>query len=133
MQQGALTMFSRSRPTGVTIIATLMLIGALLSLCGGLTALIGAPFNILQLDIGGLFADSFSALFAIVLAVANLILASGLFNLQKWAYWITVLIQGLAVVNGLRGGSWGLFSMIIPLIVVAYLLLDQRVRAAFRT
>ncbi len=123
------------RPTGVTIIASLMLIGALFALCGGLFKLgIIAPANVFQFDFRGLFVDSFSAIFAIVLAVANLILAGGMFNLAKWAYWITVFVQGLAVLNAMRGGIGGLFTVgLIPLIVVAYLLLDRNVRNAFRT
>lgn len=124
---------NRTRPLGVTIIASVVLIMGLFGLCGGVTGLLGASFNILQLDIKGLFSDSFRALLTIILSLAYFAVAFGLFNLAKWAFWVTVLVQGLAVLNGLQGGFFGLFSVIIPLCVVAYLLLNSNVRNAFRT
>lgn len=123
----------RTRPLGVTIIGALLLVGAIFGLCGGVFKLIGSPLNILQFDISGLFVDSFTAIVAIVLSLANIALAFGLFGLVRWAYWVTLIVQGLHVLNGLRVGNGLIFGAgIIPVIIVIYLLVDGNVRRAFR-
>lgn len=121
-----------SRPLGVTIIASLVLLGAVFGLCGGLTHLGIAPLNALRLDIFGIFTDAFDAVITIVLSLASLAVAFGLFNLAGWAFWVTVVVEGFHVLNGLAHGR-GVIGLIIPIAILAYLLLDRNVRNAFRT
>src|SRR5512136_930619 len=79
------------RPTGITIIAVLMFIGGALSVIGALTAF-GA----------GLAG---SGIWSLVIGVADLVLAWGLWTLKPWA-WMGAL--------GLLG--FGALSVIIQLI-----------------
>jgi hypothetical protein len=99
-----------NRPLGITIIAGLMGLGAILSLCGNLAGLGFAPLQVF--GSGG--------------------------TLKPWAFWGAVLVQVLNLFNGGWGAIMGArgFSCginLIPLIILAYLFLDKDVRAAFRT
>jgi hypothetical protein len=125
------------RPLGITIIAVLMLITALFGLCGGITHFVGAPFAIFNSGLGGVFGNATQALFGILLAIANIILAGGLLNTARWAYYATLVIEILALVNGAAFGGIGVprafcGAYIIPLIVIIYMLVDSNVRRAFR-
>jgi hypothetical protein len=130
---------TRTRPLGITIIATVLGFFALLSLCGSLTSLGFAPFAIFSdAGFGGMFSQGFGALFGLILAVAQLLLVVGLWTLQPWAFWATVIVEVLALFNGGFGVTQGLRGAlcginIIPLLVLAYLFLDKDVRRAFRT
>ena len=116
----------RKRPLGITIIAIIVAIYGILSIIGGL-ALLGASAT--------------AAIIAIVIGVLQLVLAWGLWTLQRWAFWATVIIEVLAVINGVLamtgnstvGRAPGIFGIIIALIVLIYLFADRNVRAAFRT
>ena len=75
-----------------------------------------------------------------ILAVLELVLAWGLWTLQTWAFWATVAIEVLSIINSLFGltqRNTSLFatlvSLIIPVIILIYLFADRNVRAAFRT
>jgi uncharacterized membrane protein (DUF2068 family) len=77
----------------------------------------------------------------LILAIIELVLAWGLWTLQRWAFWATVIIAILEIIDGLfglsRGGGAGMFAVIvdivIPVIVLIYMFADRNVRAAFRT
>ncbi len=128
-----------SRPLGITIIAGLMGLFAFLGLCGSLTGLGLSPFAIFgEGGLGAMFSAGFSSIFGLVLSVGGLYVAWGLWTLQPWAFWATVIIEvlnllngGLAFSGGLRGAVCGV--NIIPLLILAYLFLDGNVRRAFRT
>jgi len=127
-----------NRPLGITIIAGLMGLGAILALCGSIAGLGFAPLKVFS-D-GGLGASlgaTISSVVGLVLALGNLILAWGLWTLKPWAFWGAVLAQVLNLFNGGWGfilGGRGLSCGVnlIPLIVLAYLFLDKNVREAFR-
>lgn len=128
-----------SRPLGITIIAGLTGLFAILGLCGSLAGLGFAPFAIFgHGGFGAMFSQGFSALFGLILSLGSLCIAWGLWTLQPWAFWATVVIQvlnllngGLTYSSGLRGLACGI--NIIPLLILAYLFLDKNVRSAFRT
>jgi hypothetical protein len=122
------------RPLGITIIAILMFISAVIEIIGGLTSVIGNPPT-------GTASDVLLGWFPLVLGVVTLIMAWGLWTLKPWAYWGTLVVEivnilihffgflglpkthsALAVVSG----------GIISIIIVIYLLVDRHVRRAFQ-
>ena len=121
-------MTRRSRPLGITIIAIIMAIQGILGLIGGIMLLVsGAGPGAMGLGI-----------FTLILGVLYLILAWGLWTLQAWAFWTTVVIEVIALINGILGlisgqTGVGILSIVLPLIILIYLFADRNVRAAFRT
>lgn len=114
---------SRSRPLGITIIAIIAAIHGVIAIIGGLT-LMGVSMA--------------PAVIALVLGVLELVLAWGLWTLQKWAFWAMVVLEVLVVLNSLFAFSQqmipgGVVDLVIALIVLIYLFADRNVRAAFRT
>lgn len=78
------------------------------------------------------------ALFILILGILELILAWGLWPLQSWAYWVTVILVVLALLNGMfaltQGAvATGVVAIVIALIILIYLFADTNVRLAFRT
>jgi len=126
------------RPLGVTIIAALMVITAIFAVCGGLVKLGAAPLGFFTDGFGGVFSDAGGGIISIVLAILNLVLAFGLFGLQRWAYFATIIVVIAQVLLGVTGigvpriGIFGLLSNIFPIIALIYMLLDGNVRRAFR-
>ncbi len=114
---------SRTRPLGITIIAIIVAIYGVIGIISGIT-LLGVSMT--------------SAVITVVLGVLELVLAWGLWTLQKWAFWATVVIEVLALLNGIfaftqRIIPGGITNIVIALIILIYLFADPNVRAAFRT
>ncbi|HLX40778.1 MAG TPA: DUF2127 domain-containing protein [Ktedonobacteraceae bacterium] len=113
----------RSRPLGITIIAIIMAVFGILGIIAGI----------------GLLSFSASLGFiTIIMGVLQVILAWGLWTLRPWAYWATVILEVLALLNAIFALSTGvpgqgIFGMVIALIILIYLFADPNVRAAFRT
>lgn len=127
-----------TRPTGVTILAVLALIGGLLglfaalgllgvgALSGALGGGIGVVFGVLTIVIG---------VFTLISAVLSLAFAYGAWNLRPWAWLLGVISQGLniltVVVNLIGGANLGsqLFSLAISGAILYYLFTPQIKRA----
>ena len=120
----------RNRPIGVTIIALLLGIQAIFGICIGVVTMIGGLGSTL----------SFLGIIATVLGLIELFFAWGLWTLRRWAFWATVIIELLSLVNS----ALSLFQpranvgviigyMILPIVILLYFLVDSNVRAAFRT
>jgi hypothetical protein len=128
-----------NRPLGITIIAFLIGLFALLSLCGNLAGLGFAPLKLFgEGGLGASLGATISSVIGLVLAVGSLMVAWGLWTLRPWAFWATVIIEVLNLFNGgwgLTMGAHGFFCglNLIPLLILAYLFLDKNVRLAFRT
>jgi FtsH-binding integral membrane protein len=121
----------RPRPIGVTIIAILMGIQGLFLLFVGIFALFGAFVP----GVGGAFV--FLAILTLLLGLLILYFASSLWTLKRWAFWATVIIEIINVVEGLvalfSGRGWvNVPGLIISAIILIYFLADSNVRAAFR-
>ena len=114
--------FSRMRPLGVTIIAILVAVGGVFTIINGLLLLGISPGY---------------TIFALVLGVLSFVLAWGLWTLKPWAFWLTVVLQVIGLVQAILGLTQGqgnsVISLIFPIVVLIYLLWDRNVRAAFRT
>jgi hypothetical protein len=129
--------YERSRPLGITIIAAILGISALLAL----VILILGLTHVSTLGIGNQVgpAASLVLLIALILGLFEVSLAWGLWTLRPWAYWTTVVVEAIRFIVALytvfflqRVLISGIIGLIIPVIVLVYLFADTSVRAAFR-
>jgi hypothetical protein len=122
------------RPFGVTILAILMFISAVIEIIGGLTSVIGNTPT-------GTASDVLLGWFPLVLGVVTLILAWGLWTLKPWAYWGTLVVEIVNILIHFFGflglpkthSALAVISGgVISIIIVIYLLIDRNVRRAFQ-
>jgi len=132
---------TKTRPTGVTVLAVLSIISGVLSLLGGFGALLLGGLA----TVGGAAQGNADAaalgIVAVVIAVTllitgalSLVVAYGLWTLRGWA-WITAIVLqviGLAMngFNLFQGSSGAVFSIAIA-VVVLYYLFRPNVKEAF--
>jgi len=130
--------YDNERPLGITIIAAVLGISAILAL----TVLILGLNRVSTLGLGeGMTsATSLALLGAIILGFFEVALAWGLWTLRPWSFWTTVVVEAIRLILGLyvifilrAAIISGILSMIIPLIILVYLFADPRVRQAFRS
>jgi uncharacterized membrane protein (DUF2068 family) len=111
---------TRSRPLGVTIIAIIVAIVGIFDIIAGILELV--------ILIG---------IVPLILGILALILAAGLWNLRSWAFWATVILAIINIINDIfdvtRSQGSHFVSIVLWVIVLVYMLLDRNVRAAFRT
>jgi len=122
-------MSSKQRPGGITILAVLLVIGGVLSILAGLGLMA------LSSTVAAGSGYTLFGLLTLVLGIIDLGLAVGLWTLQPWAYWGTIVIEVINIVLTLilMLGSYGssITSLIIPVIVVIYMFTNQNVKTAF--
>jgi uncharacterized membrane protein (DUF2068 family) len=119
------------RPTGVTILAILALIGGILGLVGGLF-LFGIASTFAVLGISGL--ATIVAIVLIVGGVLDLFLAYGAWNLRPWAWTLGIVAEIVAIVSQVLYIGNGLANSIIGIAIavgIIYYLYQPRVRRAF--
>ena len=125
----------RSRPFGVTIIAILLFISAVIGIIGGLTSVIGTTPT-------GTFSDVLLGWFPLAMSVIELVMAWGLWTVKPWAYWGTLIVEVVRILIhffgflGLPKNHSALAVVsggVISIIIVIYLLVDRHVRRAFQT
>lgn len=114
---------SRTRPLGITIIAIIVAIFGIVGIIGGIL-LMGSNVT--------------AGVITLILGILELVLAWGLWTLQRWAFWATVVLEILALLNGIfalaqRNISGGVIDIVLALIILIYLFADPNVRTAFRT
>lgn len=104
----------RYRPFGVTIIAILLAIAGVGSFLSGLTVLALIP--ILGIILAGIF---------FIIGLAYFAVAYGLWSGSSWAWLVTLILCGIAIIVGLGsiviGHVGSLFLIIINGIVIYYL------------
>lgn len=128
------------RPTGITILAVLALIGGVLGLFAalglfGLGALSGAALgNVGGFIFGGLAI--FIGLVTLVSAGLSLAFAYGAWYLKPWGWIMGIISQGISVlislINIINGGSF--FSQVINIAIagaIIYYLFTPEVKRAF--
>ncbi|HEY0755244.1 MAG TPA: DUF2127 domain-containing protein [Ktedonobacteraceae bacterium] len=113
----------RTRPLGITIIAIIAAVFGILGIIGGLL--------LLQ-------ASTILGVITVVFGLLEFVIAWGLWNLRTWAFWATVIVETLALLNGIFTFTQGratnaIIGIVIPLVILIYMFADRNVRAAFRT
>jgi hypothetical protein len=133
------------RPTGITVIAILYVLLAILSLLwsglvfgiGGLGTLVGGLFGAENLA-SSATVSAWAGFLGIIAAIVQFAIAIGLLSMKKWA-WILALI-GVAVtviqgIVGIFGGGpfafmCGILGLLVPAGILVYLLRPS-IREAF--
>jgi hypothetical protein len=95
---------TQHRPTGITIIAILMIIGGLILLFTGIAPLFLGP--LISLDSDGSsnalgFLITIGGLVLVALGIASLIVSLGLLKGKGWARTITLIISIIAIIFGI--------------------------------
>jgi len=133
------------RPTGITIIAILSILLAVLSLLwsglvfgvGGLSSLFAGVFGAESIAAFGV-STGWAGFLGIITAVVQLAVAFGLLAMKKWAWILALIGVALMVIQGVismfAGGVFGFMcgglALIIPVIILIYLL-RPTIRGAF--
>jgi hypothetical protein len=126
------------RPTGITIIAVLYIVLAVLSLLwsglvfgvGGLSSLFGGLFGADNVATFGT-TSAWSGFLGILTALVQIVVAIGLLSLKRWAWILALVSVALTVVQGIvgifGGGPFafmcGILGLAIPAGILIYLLL----------
>ena len=125
----------RKRPLGITIIAILLFISAIIEIIGGISSVIGNTPT-------GTMSDVLLGWFPLAMGVIELVLAWGLWTLKPWAYWGTLVVEIVNILIHFFGflglprthSALAVISGgIVSIIIVIYLLVDRNVRRAFQT
>jgi len=125
------------RPTGITILAILYIVLAIISLLwsglvfgvGGLSSLFGGLVGAENVAAFGV-SSGWGGFLGIITAVVQLIVGIGLLSMKKWAWILALIGVVLTVVQGVvsmfAGGVFGFMcgglALIIPVIILIYLL-----------
>jgi hypothetical protein len=133
------------RPTGITIIAVLYIVLAVLSLLwsglvfgvGGLSSLFGGLFGADNVAAFGT-SSSWSGFLGIITALVQIVVAIGLLSMKRWAWFLALVSVALTVVQGIvgifGGGPFafmcGILGLAIPVGILIYLL-RPGIRQAF--
>lgn len=123
---------TRRRPLGITIIAILLFIQAVIEIIVGIVALVG--ITVLS-PLAGLLIGWIP----LAIGILSFVLAWGLWTLKPWAYWATVVLEIVNILINLFSFGQpyhsiaGIFSGgIVSLIILIYMLVDRHVREAFQ-
>jgi uncharacterized membrane protein (DUF2068 family) len=120
-------MEQKKRPTGITILAILALIGGIFMVLAGILALTGSAFLATQGEGGVAVLAIIIGLIMLVAGVLNLVFAVGAWSLKPWAWTLGIIVQVIslvmAIVQGATSGNWGnqALSIIIAIIILYYL------------
>jgi hypothetical protein len=137
---------SKSRPTGVTIIAILNIISGIIMVVGGFG--LAAISSILptmttidpnaggQMAVAGLLGAGGVAIggILIILGIISFIVAWGLLKGKSWAWSVTIILSIISIVMGivsLVAGSFGSIVNIIIAGIIIYYLYRPHVKAFF--
>jgi hypothetical protein len=132
----------RSRPFGITILAFLLFVSGLLDLAVvllGLFAIHAGQLRFVPPPMPHVNQTSqvLAVALLIALSILPLLLARGLWNLKRWAYWGMVLLEGINVAIGVvdlvnhQPEQQTLLTLVVPVLILLYLLLDHNVHVAF--
>lgn len=98
---------AKNMPTALRVIQILLIIGALLSLIGGL---------------GMLSLQAIWGVLAIVSAVVSLVIVWGINKKAMWAYWLLIVLIAYSVISVLvNWSSGGIFSLVIDVLLLYFI------------
>ena len=122
---------TQHRPTGITIISVLMIIGGLILLFTGITPLLIGPLisTDSNYQTSG-FLITIGGLTLVVLGIASLIVSWGLLKGKGWARTITLIISFIAIIFAIislvsSGELTHVISIIIYGIIIYYMFTDK--------
>jgi uncharacterized membrane protein (DUF2068 family) len=124
------------RPVGVTLLAGLAALAAVLDLVNVLQYLGLLPFQLGPLEL--FHQDLLGAVLFATGAAINLVVAYGLWRLRAWAWLYAILVSGfvaiVSVLALLGASSWAAVApaLIVSLLVLVYCFVP-RIRDAFET
>ncbi len=103
------------RPLGVTLIAILLAVNGIVVLVGSIATFAPEP--------GG----NLAAIIGVIFGIALLYLAYGMWTLQDWAWWTTVVLEGINAIFAIVAlvvapgaiATW--ITLALALIIIAYL------------
>ncbi len=121
------------RPTGITVISILMIIGGLILLFTGIAPLVIGPLISIDSDysISSLgFLITIGGLVLVILGIASLIVSWGLLKGKRWARTITLIISFIAIIFAIislvsSGELTHVISIIIYGIIIYYMFTDK--------
>src|SRR6266480_1234378 len=133
------TMFEapRRRPGGVTLVAVLVCIQGIFRVLVAVFFLFGALLGGWALTTSSVVVGVIAGIFAVIVGLLTLFFAWGLWTLKRWAYWATVILMVIDLLNGIieiiqgRWTNW--ISLILAVVILIYFLADSHVREAFQT
>ena len=126
---------TRSRPTGISIIAVLLFIAAALDIVYGLLAMFKVP--VFFTSSGTAVMVQISPWGFLIAGLLAFLVGYGLWTLRGWAFWAVVIVE---IANLIFGAVllfsvynvWAvLLSMVIPAVILIYFFADSHVREAF--
>ena len=126
---------TEKRPLGISIIAILLFIQAVLGILFGIIVLVGSVFV-------NFWAALLVGWIPLAIGVLAFLLAWGLWTLKPWAYWGTLVVEIVNILIHFFGflglpqthSALAVISGgIVSIIIVIYLLADRNVRRAFQT
>jgi len=120
---------TKTRPTGVTILAILEIIGAILSLLGALAFFaLGALVGVVPEAgiMGGLFAAVGAVVggLLLILALVGFVLAYGFWTGKGWAWILGIIFSIIGIIIGLVsiiGNPSSIIGIIINVLIIYYL------------
>lgn len=134
------------RPRRITILAILEGLQGIVLLLGLFAVIVVASSSgtitleghtIFRADVS--LASALLAGMFLLVGLLSLVFAWGLWRLASWAYWATVILQVSSLVNSVIAFTQApahvafiLVGMINPVVMLLYLLVNPRARAAFR-
>ena len=124
---------TQQRPTGITVISILMIIGGLILLFTGIAPLVIGPLISIDSDYstGSLgFLITIGGLALVILGIASLIVSWGLLKGKRWARTITLIISFIAIIFAIislvsSGDLTHVISIIIYGIIIYYMFTDK--------
>ncbi|HSF00752.1 MAG TPA: hypothetical protein VLA48_07645 [Nitrososphaeraceae archaeon] len=129
---------TQHRPTGITIIAILMILGGLILLFTGITPLFIGPLISIDSDssASGLgFLITIGGLVLVGLGIASLIVSRGLLKGKGWARTITLIISIIAIIFAIisLASSSDLIHIISVIIygIIIYYMFTNKVKLFF--
>jgi hypothetical protein len=129
----------RKRPTGVTAIAVLLCIQGIFRVLAAIFFLLGALLGGWVLTTSSVIVGFLAGVLVLLLGLAWLYIAWGLWTLKRWAYWTAVILLAFDLLISLFGltlpisGVWTIWGgVVLPAVVLIYFLAAPNVRRAFR-
>jgi hypothetical protein len=121
------------RPTGITVISILMIIGGLILLFTGIAPLVIGPLISIDSDYSTSslgFLITIGGLALVILGIASLIVSWGLLKGKRWARTITLIISFIAIIFAIislvsSGELTHVISIIIYGIIIYYMFTDK--------